>query len=379
MNFVKFNIKLLGFFSLLIFACNSSNNNDQYDCCENSFNKTYLTDTITQHKHTKVDSLLFQIADSSMKMVYIPAGDYIMGASRVELALKRELPKHRVKVNAFYMDIHEITNSQFAAFVAETGYKTIAEREINWNTFKKQLPKNTPKPSSDLLQPGSMVFSLPKNIFNVTDISQWWKWTIGADWMHPFGPESSILGKEDEPVVHICYHDAAAYAKWCNKRLPTEAEWEWAARGRLQNKVYPWGNQSVEEGEPKCNYWTGTFPILNTRQDSFSGIAPVMQYDANGYGLYDMSGNVWEICSDWYDENYYSFLEKNKITNNPKGPYKWNYPLEPNDPKRVIRGGSFLCNDSYCSSYRVSARMPTSQNTGMSHIGFRCVKDIKFY
>ena len=377
MNFVKFNIKLLGFFSLLIFACNSSNNkNDQDECCENSFNITYLTDTLTQHKHTKVDSLILQMADSSMKMVYIPNGEYIMGASKLEMALKRELPRHKVKINSFYMDVHEITNAQFAAFVSKTGYKTIAEREIDWNIFKKQLPINTPKPNSNMLQPGSMVFSLREDIFNVIDVSQWWKWTVGANWMHPFGPESSILGREDEPVVHICYHDAAAYAKWCDKRLPTEAEWEWAARGGLQNKVYPWGNQSVEDGKLKCNYWTGIFPTINTKEDSFLGKAPVMQYEANGYGLYDMSGNVWEICSDWYDGEYYSFSKKNKIINNPGGPDKWNYPLEPNDPKRVIRGGSFLCNDSYCSSYRVSARMHTSQNTGMSHIGFRCVKDV---
>ena len=158
--------------------------------------------------------------------------------------------------------------------------------------------------------------------------------------------------------------------------MPTEAEWEWAARGGLKDQVYPWGNLSVEEGTPKCNYWTGIFPTQNTKEDGFSGVAPVMQYEANGYGLYDMAGNVWEICEDWYDENYYSSLIITEIQDNPKGPKTWNYPLEPMDPKRVIRGGSFLCNDSYCSSYRVSARMPNSQDTGMSHTGFRCVKDI---
>mgnify|MGYP000591033669 CR=1 FL=1 len=146
--------------------------------------------------------------------------------------------------------------------------------------------------------------------------------------------------------------------------------------GGLKNKIYPWGNLSVEEGIPKCNYWTGIFPIQNTKEDGFDGVAPVMQYEPNGYGLYDMAGNVWEICEDWYDENYYSSLNITETQDNPKGPKTWSYPLEPYDPKRVIRGGSFLCNDSYCSSYRVSARMPYSQETGMSHTGFRCVKDI---
>ena len=377
----------MGIFIFIISACkngnandkseNNDNENSQKSCCQNLRTKHVFEEIqFTNSNNILNDSLLNILPDSSMKMAYIPEGIYNMGSSNPNMSLKRELPQHRVKVNAFYMDIHEVTNAQFSAFVAATNYKTIAEREIDWEILQKQLPLNTAKPNSDFLQPGSMVFFANKDIYNLIDISQWWRWTIGANWKHPNGPESSIQGKAQDPVVHICYHDALAYAKWCGKRLPTEAEWEWAARGGLKNKIYPWGNLSVEKGIPKCNYWTGIFPTQNTKEDGFDGVAPVMQYEPNGYGLYDMAGNVWEICEDWYDENYYSSLNLSETQDNPKGPEIWNYPMEPMDPKRVIRGGSFLCNDSYCSSYRVSARMPYSQETGMSHTGFRCVKDI---
>ena len=376
----------MGIFIFVLSACknantseeseNNDNENYQKTCCENSRTKHVLEEIQFTPSDNINDSLYYLKPDSSMRMAYIPEGIYDMGSSNPNMALKRELPQHRVKVNAFYMDIHEVTNAQFSAFVTATNYKTIAEREIDWEIIKKQLPLNTLKPDSDVLQPGSMVFFASKDIYNLIDISQWWRWTIGANWKHPNGPGSSIQGKARDPVIHICYHDALAYAKWCGKRLPTEAEWEWAARGGLKNKIYPWGNLSVEEGIPKCNYWTGIFPTQNTKEDGFDGVAPVMQYEPNGYGLYDIAGNVWEICADWYDENYYSSLKITETQDNPKGPKKWNYPMEPTDPKRVIRGGSFLCNDSYCSSYRVSARMPYSQETGMSHTGFRCVKDI---
>ena len=375
---------------LVFFACqNPDKNLDSYPnlnnnikdsnntCCESSRIK-YLNEG---SRYISNNSISFNSKknihiDDEIKMAYIPEGTYLMGSSYSFQALSRELPQHKVKVNAFYMDIHEVTNAQFSAFVEATNYKTIAEQDIDWEILKKQLPKNTPKPNDDVLQAGSMVFVESSDIYNLIDISQWWRWIKGANWRQPKGPGSSIIGKDQEPVVHICYFDALAYAEWCGKRLPTEAEWEWAARGGLKDKIYPWGNESVDEGIPKCNYWTGTFPIKNTKKDGFEGVAPVMQYAPNGYGLYDMAGNVWEICEDWYDENYYSSLNISKIQNNPKGPEKWSYPSEPMDPKRVIRGGSFLCNDSYCSSYRVSARMPYSQETGMSHTGFRCVKDV---
>ena len=373
---------------LFVFSCKNSESNKkakekgvyhcEKSCCESS--KLEQINKSMQQKDYDLapikNSSISLIADSSSKMVLIPAGDYMMGAENSKMALAREFPRHRVQISSFYMDIHEVTNAQFAAFIEATGYVTVAERPINWNIIKEQLPPNTPKPSSDFLQAGSMVFISNKEIFNLVDYSQWWRWIQGASWKNPFGPESSIKGKENEPVVHISYEDAKAYAEWCGKRLPTEAEWEWAARGGLKNKIYPWGNQSLEAGPQKCNYWTGIFPVKNTGTDGYEGIAPVMTYAANGYGLYDMAGNVWEICSDWYDENYYERCLIEHIVKDPIGPSTWHYPREPNDPKRVIRGGSFLCNDSYCSSYRVSARMPYSQDTGMSHTGFRCVKDI---
>ena len=274
------------------------------------------------------------------------------------------------------MDIHEVTNAQFAAFVNSTGYKTISEKPIDWEKMKLQLPPNTPKPSDEILEAGSMVFKAPEDIYNLLDFSQWWKWVKGANWKHPNGPDSDIIGLENHPVVHIAYQDALGYAKWKGKRLPTEAEWEWAARGGLKNQIYPWGSNPVEAENPKCNYWSGTFPTNNNKKDGYELTAPVMQFSPNGYGLFDMAGNVWEICNDWYDENYYSSFKKGETADNPQGPKTWNYPREPYDPKRVIRGGSYLCNDSYCSSYRVSARMPNSQETGMSHTGFRCVKDL---
>ena len=343
-------------------------------CCENLTRTSLiknsmklLTDTID------LETIIRSDFDS---MVVILQGIFSMGASDQNGALNREYPVHKVKVNSFLMDIHEVTNSQFKKFIDETGYVTTAEKRIDWEILKKQLPENTPKPNDEVFEPGSLVFSMPNEVTSLIDFSQWWKWTKGANWKQPKGPNSSIVGIENHPVVHISYQDAVQYAKWCGKRLPTEAEWEWAARGGLNNSIYPWGNENVNDGEAKCNFWSGNFPVENNKKDGYVLTSPVMKYPPNKYGLYDMAGNVWEICSDWYDANYYQQLSKNEMSINPKGPKTWNYPREPNDPKKVVRGGSFLCNDSYCSSYRVSARMPYSKDTGMSHTGFRCVKDI---
>ena len=374
---------LIVFHSILIFSCNNThsnktecdfnNKNSQSNlCCENiNKNHRLLSSTIKSNDSIKIK---FTAAESSMKL--IKGGIFIMGGNDDKWSLNREYPRHKVQVNSFYMDVHEVTNAQFKKFVDETGYVTLAEKKIDWKSLKLQFPENTPKPPDSILEPGSLVFFQPKPTKLNLDYSQWWKWVKGACWKHPFGPESNINNLENHPVVHVSYKDAEEFAKWCNKRLPTEAEWEWAARGGLKNKTYPWGNEHIESGKPKCNLWTGNFPVYNSKKDGYKLTSPVMNYDSNGYGLYDMAGNVWEICSDWYDENYYDELSKVEVTINPKGPQSWNYPREPNDPKKVMRGGSFLCNDSYCASYRVSARMPYSIETGMNHTGFRCVKDI---
>lgn len=308
-------------------------------------------------------------------MVLIPEGTFLMGTSEDAHSLPRERPAHTVHVKRFYMDAAEVTNAQFAKFIQETGYITTAERPLNWDELAKQLPPGTPKPPDEQLKPGSMVFQSPEKINAHEDYRQWWRWIQGASWRHPFGPGSDIAGKDHYPVVHISYQDATAYAQWAGKRLPTEAEWEWAARGGLKGKVYPWGNEPPEEQSPKANIWEGNFPVSNSLRDGYLYAAPVKSFAPNGYGLFDMSGNVWEFCSDLYDENYYAALA-GKVTDNPKGPLVSFDPAEPGIPKRVIRGGSFLCNSSYCSSYRVTARMATTEDSGMSHVGFRLVKDL---
>lgn len=308
-------------------------------------------------------------------MVFIEGGTFEMGADNNQ-ARPDEYPKHPVKVHSFWMDEHEVTNAQFAEFIEETGYVTVAEKDVDWEVMKTQVPPGTPKPSEEMLKAGSMVFTPPSQAVPLNDYSQWWSWVVGANWKHPEGPESTIEGRENHPVVHICYNDALAYCKWAGKRLPTEAEWEYAARGGLNNNIYPWGNEHIEEGKPKANSWNGNFPNMNTQNDGYFATAPAKSYLPNGYGLYDMAGNVWEWTSDWYDMNYYQSLPTDKVTVDPKGPARSKDARNPYDERKTIRGGSFLCNDSYCSSYRVSARMPGEIYTGMSHTGFRCVKDI---
>ncbi|MBO0934114.1 formylglycine-generating enzyme family protein [Fibrella aquatilis] len=302
-------------------------------------------------------------------MVRIPAGQYAMGADGQQ-GRPDEYPKHQVQVDSFWMDATEVTNAQFARFVKATGYVTTAERKPDWEELRKQLPPGTPHPDEKLLVASSLVFKSPSQAVSLTDYSQWWQWVAGANWRHPDGPGSSIVSKDNYPVVQVSWDDAQAYATWAGKRLPTEAEWEWAGRGGRTNALYPWGNEPVEAGTPKANSWQGHFPDQNTRWDGFYGAAPVKSFAPNGYGLYDMAGNVWEWCADWYGADYYQTQE----SINPKGPAQPYDPQDPTVPKRVQRGGSFLCNDSYCSSYRSSARMKASPDTGLSHTGFRCVQ-----
>lgn len=304
-------------------------------------------------------------------MVWIAGNSFGMGASDQE-GRPDEYPQHTVTVAGFWMDATEVTNAQFRKFTEATGYITTAERKPDWEEIKKQLPPDTPKPPDSMLVASSLVFTPPDYPVPLDDASQWWSWKKGADWKHPQGPGSDIKGKDNYPVVHISWYDAAAYAKWAGKRLPTEAEWEYAARGGLQNARYPWGTADIEAGKPKANTWQGSFPDKNTGWDHFKALAPVKSFAPNKYGLYDMAGNVWEWCSDWYDAYWYTLL-KNGNAVNPAGPAQSNDPMEPKVPKKVVRGGSFMCNASYCKGYRVTARMKTSPDTGLEHTGFRCV------
>ncbi|MGH2643948.1 MAG: formylglycine-generating enzyme family protein [Chitinophagaceae bacterium] len=308
---------------------------------------------------------------SHQGMIWIPAGKFMMGATDNE-GRPDEYPAHEVKVNGFWMDKHEVTNAEFRRFIEATGYVTTAEQKPNWNQMKKQLPPGTPKPPDSVLVPGALVFTPPSYPVPLDNPAVWWKWVRGADWRHPTGPGSSIKGKDNYPVVDISWYDAEAYCKWAGKRLPTEAEWEYAARGGLVEKKYPWGNQDPEQGKPKANTWQGNFPNKNTDWDGYYGTAPMMSFPPNGYGLYDMAGNVWEWCNDWYSANYYQSLS-GKITENPQGPTQSYDPMQPTVSVKVIRGGSFMCNPSYCKGYRVTSRMMSSEDSGLENLGFRCV------
>jgi len=306
-------------------------------------------------------------------MVFIPGGILNMGGDN-DQSDPNEFPKHEVHIDPFMMDETEVTNAQFAKFVKATDYVTVAEREVNWEELKKQLPPNTPKPPDSILAPGALVFVPTNGPVQLNNPQRWWRWTIGANWRNPLGPGSSIDDKMDHPVVQIAWEDANAYCKWAKKRLPTEAEWEWAARGGAENMIYPWGNESINAGKPKANFYQGIFPFQNTTKDGFEGTAPVKSFSPNPYGLYDMSGNVWEWCADWFDVKYYE--RKEGKVSKPFGPDQSYNPMMPYQKERVIRGGSFLCNDSYCSGYRNARRMGSTSDTGLNHTGFRCIKSI---
>ena len=309
-------------------------------------------------------------------MVFIPGGSFNMGGNDDESS-PDEYPLHPVEVSSFYMDQTEVTNQQFEKFIKATGYVTMAERAIDWEELKQQLPPGTPKPPDSVLAPGSLIFKPTDGPVPLSDYSQWWEWTVGASWKKPEGPGSNLEGIENHPVVHIAYEDALAYAEWVGKRLPTEAEWEYAARGGTDNK-YPWGNNPIEQSFDKANFWQGFFPFKNDEKDGFFGTAPVKSFPPNAYGLYDMAGNVWEWCQDRYNSKSYADMKEQGLVSNPRGAKISYDPLEPlNKDKYVVRGGSFLCNDSYCSGYRVSRRMPADRNTSFNHTGFRCVKDEK--
>ena len=305
--------------------------------------------------------------------MWIPEGIFQMGSTG-EHAWPEEGPVHPVELPGFWIDAHEVTNDQFAEFVEATGYLTVAERAIDWEELKKQVPPGTPKPPDELLQPGSLVFVKSDGKVDLRDYSQWWRWRAGASWRHPEGPGSSVDGRGAHPVVHVAWEDANAYARWAGKRLPTEAEWERAARGGRDGATFTWGDEPATEGKARANIWQGSFPFENTEADGFAGTAVVGSFEPNGYGLHDMAGNVWEWCSDWYRVDAYARAGA-ALQVNPQGPAKSFDPNEPRVPKRVVRGGSFLCHESYCLRYRPSARIGTAVDSGMSHLGFRCARD----
>lgn len=306
-------------------------------------------------------------------MVWIPGGEFLMGTEDNE-SYEHEHPAHRVKVDGFWMDETEVTNEQFKVFVNATNYVTVAERTPDWEELRAQLPPDTPKPADSLLVPGALVFTPPDGPVMLNDYSQWWRWLRGADWKHPEGPESNLEGRSNHPVVHIAYEDAQAYCSWSGKRLPTEAECEFASRGGQEQQRYGWGNDMTSNGKFMANTFQGSFPNKNIKEDGFEGTSPVKSFPSNAYGLYDIIGNVWEWTSDWYDVRYYGVLANAGLSVNPEGPEK---PFDPNEPyamKRVTKGGSFLCASNYCVNYRPSARQSTAFDSGSSNLGFRCVK-----
>lgn len=312
-------------------------------------------------------------------MVWIPGGEFSMGMTDPTLVLcggddpmPDAQPVHRVQINGFWMDATEVTNEEFAKFVAATDYVTVAERKLN--------PEDYPGAPTEILVPGSIVFTPPANRVPLNNPLHWWRYVPGANWRHPEGPSSDLTGRDKHPVVHIAYEDAEAYARWSGKRLPTEAEWEFAARGGQAGQAYTWGNDLNVEGRWMANIWQGSFPDTNTAADGFGGIAPVASFPANPYGLHDMAGNVWEWTSDWYRPDTYHRDVKTStgsVVQNPRGPVMTDSfdPQEPGMPKRVQRGGSFLCTDQYCTRYMVGSRGKGDPDTSSNHLGFRCVKE----
>jgi len=298
-------------------------------------------------------------------MVWIPGGEFWMGSDEPDFQDAR--PWHRVYVNGFWIDKTEVTNAEFARFVAATGYVTIAERTPRAEDFPGAPPEN--------LVAGSVVFTPPAGPVSLDDHYQWWNYVKGADWRHPTGPGSTTLGKENHPVVHVAYDDALAYAAWAGKRLPTEAEFEFAARGGLDRKAFAWGDSFMSGGHYMANTFQGHFPDTNSGEDGFLATAPVGSFPANAYGLYDLAGNVWEWASDWYRPDYYQTLaDEGGVAKNPQGPADSFDPSEPGTKKRVQKGGSFLCTDQYCKRYMPGGRGKGEPDTGTNHTGFRCVK-----
>ncbi|RZU02663.1 formylglycine-generating enzyme family protein [Rivibacter subsaxonicus] len=314
-------------------------------------------------------------------MAWIPGGKFLMGSDH-KLAQANEKPAHPARVGGLWMDRHHVTNAQFRRFVEATGYLTTAERKPDWATMAPQLPPGTPRPPDEALVAGAMVFVGTPAVVDYRDFTRWWRYVPGASWRHPNGPGSSIEGKNDHPVVQVSHEDALAYARWAGKRLPTEAEWEFAARGGLEQATYVWGEEFAPGKQQMANVWQGqqkrTFPVVSAKAGGAVGTSAAGSFPANGYGLFDMTGNAWQWVADWYRADQFErVVRTGAAQDDPPGPSDSWDPSEPGvpeaAPKRVTRGGSFLCNEDFCLSYRPSARRGTDPYTSMSHLGFRLV------
>lgn len=326
------------------------------------------------NKHYKLIKEKIMISSELKNMIKIPGGKFLMGS---ENYYPEEKPVHEVTVDGFYIDKYEVTNADYKKFSDETGYITVAERPLDPEEYPTVDPKD--------LIPGALVFKRTQGPVDLSDYFNWWMWVPGACWKNPKGPESSVNGKEDHPVIHIAYEDAEAYAHWLGKELPTEAEWEFAARGGLKGKNYTWGDEDIQYTKPMANSWQGEFPWQNLIIDEFEGTSPVGSFEPNAYGLYDMAGNVWEWTSDWFvmhldesAEQYKSCCTPavNPRVISPDGSFDPNQP-QIRIPRKVVKGGSHLCAPNYCLRYRPAARQPQMTDTGMSHIGFRCIFRLK--
>ncbi len=350
-------------FATAIISCNTVSDNE----AKSMANLAVKKESCAPCRNTSRSSMIKAAAaltpenndESTKEMVFIKGGSFNMGSNEYADAK----PVHKVKVNSFMMDTHEVTNTQFAAFVQATGYITVAERKLN--------PADYPGVALDLLVPGSAVFTPPLHKVSLDNPQQWWTYVAGASWKNPTGNVQQFAG--EAPVVQICYEDAAAYARWAGKRLPTEAEWEYAARAGSNNEVYYWGNELKPGGKWVANIFQGRFPDQNLLEDHYRGVAPVKSFPPNAFGLYDMEGNVWEWCSDWYRPDYYA----HSSPDNPRGPQDSYDPEEPGVSKHVQRGGSFLCSDSYCTRYKAGSRGKGETSSASNNLGFRCVKDVK--
>ncbi|NTU81712.1 MAG: formylglycine-generating enzyme family protein [Chloroflexales bacterium] len=298
-------------------------------------------------------------------MVWIPGGTFLMGSND---HYAEEAPAHYVSLDSFWMDVYPVSNLQFSRFVKATGYVTPAERAPNAADYPGAKPET--------LVPGSVVFQKPRQRVGLDNAYAWWSWVPGADWRHPEGPESTLSGRERHPVVHVAYEDAAAYAAWAGKALPSEAEWEFAARGGLEGAEYAWGDELTPGGRAMANTWQGEFPHQNTLQDCYERTSPVGAFPPNAYGLHDMIGNVWELTEDWYQERH-ELAHGCCAQTNPRGGARERShdPRQPGlpVPRKVMKGGSFLCAPNYCRRYRPAARMAQALDTSTCHAGFRCV------